>query len=768
MPQTPHASSSPAGRPDVARAVTRSIRFGIGALAAIAATVVLITVVDYRFAAWADDAREVTRLSRTALRQAVDRETGVRGFLLTGDSAALAPELAARAALPAVLDSLERATAGDPAQHRTVRAARRALERWEREFATPALSGSPSEAARWRATLAGKTLFDPMRERMTELVDAESAQYAHRKAENFLLSAVLAPLLLLSEAAAALLVIMRMGHRSHRDAATLELQTREARQLAADLAHANHALEEARDRAERETAGKEETLAVLNAALASSPVGIGFFGPDLRYSRVNPALAALIGSGEDHILGRTLGEVTPAHAEAEALLARVRDTRQPFVDVEFRAGAAAGSGPARFGRASFYPIVAGGRFVGAGMMVVETTDHRRLHDQLVQSQKMEAVGQLAGGIAHDFNNLLTAILGYADMALLGLAEGDPLRDDVSEIAQAGRRAAGLTRQLLTFSRRQATSPDTLSLNALLADFGRMLRRVIGEDVRVEERLDPALGLVRADRGQMEQVVMNLAVNARDAMPRGGRLVIETRNVQVTEAEAARHVKLRPGPHVLLSVADEGSGMDAATLEHIFEPFFTTKPRGHGTGLGLSTVYGIVDQAGGAISVESEPGRGTTFHVHLPRVDPEGEGTAEGAAGGPGRGTGTVLLVEDDEAVRQSVGRMAEALGYRVLAASGAAEAQAACAAHGGAVDLVLADLVMPGASGPELVEQLRATCPAARVLFMSGYTSDAVLNRGVIAHGTSFLPKPFTLDELGAAIRGALEGPPGGLDPADG
>ncbi len=388
----------------------------------------------------------------------------------------------------------------------------------------------------------------------------------------------------------------------------------------------------------------------------------------------------------------------------------------------------------------------------------DVTAQRHLEEQLRQSQKMEAVGQLAGGIAHDFNNLLTAILGSAQLLLHNTPEGDPRREDAEEIRHAGLRAAELTRQLLAFSRRQVLAPKVLELNAVVVNMERMLRRLLGEDIELATSLDPATGAVSADPGQLEQVLLNLAVNARDAMPGGGRLSVATARVTLNEEHIERRHRLPAGDYACLVVTDTGVGMDEATQAHLFEPFFTTKEVGKGTGLGLATVYGIVKQSGGYIWVYSEPARGTTVKVYLPRVS----GAAEAPAPAPELtdvrgGHETVLLVEDATPVRTLARRSLEARGYRVLDAANGPAALELSARHGGGIDLLVTDVVMPGMSGRELAERLAPVRPGMKVLYTSGYTDDAMVRQGVLTAGVAFLQKPFVPDTLARKVREVLD-----------
>jgi two-component system cell cycle sensor histidine kinase/response regulator CckA len=389
--------------------------------------------------------------------------------------------------------------------------------------------------------------------------------------------------------------------------------------------------------------------------------------------------------------------------------------------------------------------------------VVDVRTRRHLEDQLRQAQKIEAVGRLAGGVAHDFNNLLSIITGYSEMALRALGPDHPARARIVQVTKAAERGAGLTRQLLAFSRRQVLQPRVVDLNALLADLGKMLQRLIGEDVELAFRLAEGLGAVRVDPGQMEQVIMNLAVNARDAMPRGGRLIIDTTAVDLREPLAVSHGRVPAGAHVKVTVSDTGHGMDSPTMARLFEPFFTTKPAGEGTGLGLAMVYGIVQQSGGAIGVRSAVGEGTTFELFLPRIEEEAVAPALDQGAPPSlRGSETVLLVEDLESLRTVLQEILESLGYAVLAADGADAAIARVRAHSGAIDLLITDVVMPGTGGRELAARLKTDRPDLRVLYMSGYTNDVLGRQGVIDEELHLIGKPFTTDVLARRLRQVL------------
>ncbi|HXI64874.1 MAG TPA: response regulator [Gemmatimonadales bacterium] len=401
---------------------------------------------------------------------------------------------------------------------------------------------------------------------------------------------------------------------------------------------------------------------------------------------------------------------------------------------------------------------AAGTIVSYETFVRDVTEQRRLQRELVQAQKMEAVGRLAGGIAHDFNNLLTAILGSAELALETLPAGAPEREEVDEVRKAALRAADLTRQLLAFSRQQVIVPKVLNPNDVVSGMDKMLRRLLGEDVELRAALASDLGAVKVDPGQLEQVVLNLAVNARDAMPDGGTLTIETQNIELDQRYVQGHLSAEPGPYVMLAVSDSGVGMDAGTQARIFEPFFTTKEKGRGTGLGLATVYGIVKQSGGWIWVYSEPGHGTTFKVYFPRVAAvTAPATASVAPPTSVRGSETILVVEDDETIRNLVLKVLKGNGYTVLAAANGDEAERVAGQHRGRIHLLITDVVLPGLSGPEVARRLVTTRTDTRVLYLSGYTNDAVLRRGVLEAGVAFLQKPFTPGVLGRKIREVLD-----------
>ena len=406
-----------------------------------------------------------------------------------------------------------------------------------------------------------------------------------------------------------------------------------------------------------------------------------------------------------------------------------------------------------------------GQIIGIRSTVEDITERRQTQEalqkseeQLRQWQRVEAIGRLAGGVAHDFNNLLMTIKGCSELLLNAFDRRDPRREEVEEILKAGERATSLTRQLLAFGRRQVLQPQVLDLNSLVMNMDKMLRRLIGEDIQLVTVLDQELWSVKVDPGMIEQVVMNLAVNSRDAMPNGGKLTIETANIVHDENYASRHISMKPGYYVMVAVSDNGCGMDKETQSHLFEPFFTTKEKGKGSGLGLSTVYGIIKQSGGNIWTYSEPGQGTTFKIYLPRV----EKTARvykpqvGPAIVPG-GTETILLVEDEEAVRTMVSKILKNKGYTVLEAAHSKEAFEVCERHEGPIHLMVTDVIMPQMSGRELAERLASLLPEMKVLYMSGYPDNTIIQHGVLEPGTAFLQKPFTLSSLEVKVREVLD-----------
>ena len=533
----------------------------------------------------------------------------------------------------------------------------------------------------------------------------------------------------------------------------------ENRDLVADLsvevlergraeASARAARDELEERVRERTEALRQTSESLRALIQASPLAIVELDMDDDVKTWNPAATRMFGWTEREVLGRPYPLVMDER-HARGL---------PVVDVETQCRRKDGTLVDVV--LSMAPLVgADGRVTGTMGVIADITQRKHLEELLRQSQKMEAVGRLAGGIAHDFNNLLTVIVGRSELASSHLPAGDPRRQDLQLIEATARRAAVLTGQLLAFSRRQVLQPAVVNLQTIVNNVVPMLRRLIGEDIEVQATAD-AVGRVKVDPGQVEQVLVNLAANARDAMPNGGRLVIATANV-VLDAEAVTRIGgIAPGPYLVLSMTDSGVGMDEETRLRIFEPFFTTKPQGHGTGLGLSMVYGIVQQHGGTITVDSAPGGGTTFSMYLPRVDaPAPEAIAVASPSDSGRGSETILLVEDEIHVRELVAEVLEAAGYTVLVAADAAAALQLSHRHPGPIHLLLTDVVMPEMSGPELRQRLMDLRPKTRVLYMSGYTDEALGRHGVLEPGTFLLQKPFRIGALGQKVREVLDVP---------
>jgi PAS domain S-box-containing protein len=498
------------------------------------------------------------------------------------------------------------------------------------------------------------------------------------------------------------------------------------------------AIDHARQRAAARAAARR-----YEALFHGAPVGLLRSLADGRMLAANTAAARIWGYPDiEALLGVDAWELYADPEDRARLVARIEGS-EVVQDFELRG---------RRGDGTLIWVSVGvraerdarGRTLHYEWSVTDITERKRLESELRQAQKLEAIGQLAGGIAHDFNNLLTVITGRSHLALAQLPPDHALRRHIELIQTTAERAAALTRQLLAFSRKQVLEPRVLNVNAVVAGLAPMLRRLIGEDLELAAVPEAELGCVKADPSQLEQVILNLAVNARDAMPQGGRLTIETGNVELDEAYARCHLGASAGRFVMLAITDTGHGMDAAVKARIFEPFFTTKEPGKGTGLGLATVFGIVKQSGGSIEVYSEPAQGTTFKVYLPQVEEAVDRTAAVAAPTLARGSETILLVEDDDEVRALARETLEGHGYAVIPAAAPAEALRLAGRHSGPIHLLVTDVVMPQLSGRGLAEQLTPGHRDLRVLYMSGYTSDAVVRHGVLAEGTAFLQKPFT------------------------
>jgi PAS domain S-box-containing protein len=529
----------------------------------------------------------------------------------------------------------------------------------------------------------------------------------------------------------------------------------------AELARAN--LELRAENTERRRAEEllEKQRAFLRQVIDANPNFIFAKDRDGRFTLVNRAFAEIYGTTVEALVGKrdadfnVNAEQVSAFRQADlAVLTTGREMlipEEPITDSK---------GEVHWLQTVKVPIV--GRDGAADQVLDVSTDitkRKALEEQLRQSHKMEAVGTLAGGIAHDFNNLLTTVLGYSDLVLSTLSDDSPHRAHIQEVAKAGERAAALTRQLLAFSRKQFVEPKVLDLNVVVSDMEMMLRRLLAADIELEALMEPSLGRVKADRVQIEQALMNLVVNARDAMPSGGKLTIETRNAELAAPMVHGQFRVEPGRYVLLAASDTGVGIDSATRARIFEPFFTTKEKGRGSGLGLSTVYGIVQQSGGALWLDSEPGRGSKFTIYLPRVE-DVLGAVEARDAPPVGGRETILLVEDEEAVRRLAFSVLSEHGYTVMEAKDGDEAMRFIECQGMVIDMVLTDGVMPGMPVGDLIGKIRWALPGARVLLMSGYTGEAILRRGILESDMPFLEKPFTSGSLLRKVRMVLDGAP--------
>jgi two-component system cell cycle sensor histidine kinase/response regulator CckA len=525
-----------------------------------------------------------------------------------------------------------------------------------------------------------------------------------------------------------------------------------------------------RDITDRKLAEEElrQSQRKLRIHFEHTPLAVIEWDLDFRVTDWNPAAEGMFGYSRQEAIGQRASFIVPPHF-------------RPLVDkvwqelLNQKGGVrSANDNITKDGRiisCEWYntPLVdESGRVLGAASLAQDVTERVALEERLRQSQKMEAVGRLAGGVAHDFNNLLTVILGYSQILAEGVPAGSRLADSTAQIKSAADRASGITRQLLAFSRKQVLSPRVINLNDIMLNLDSLLRRLIGEDIEVLTVPSNDLGSVKADPGQIEQVIMNLALNARDAMPSGGKLTLETTNAQLDESYAQRHQPAEPGRYVMLAVTDTGHGMSPETQARIFEPFYTTKEVGKGTGLGLSMVYGIVKQSGGYIWVYSEPDRGTTFKIYLPRVDQPAESTgAQNRPNSVQRGTETILLVEDDPQLRQLSSSVLAHCGYKMLVASSPEEGIEICRSNHRDIRLLVTDVVMPGMNGRQLAEQIQQVSPNVKVLYISGYTSNAIVHYGVLDPGLSFLPKPFTLSALVAKVREVLDSGPAQEKPAE-
>jgi len=750
------------------------------------------------------DVRSEIQLVHTRVEEA---QTGALGYRLTHDSAWLAPYQRAQQTLPAILDGLEAMVRDSPLQVARVRQIR-TLVTEQLEDLHPLTSGGPAPGgAKPALAESGKTLaavrqiLNETMKQEDDLLVARRATARATQAKAYIvivagvllapLCGVLAMLLFTSAVARRIevldvnshrlaegrpIVAMRSGNdeigrleQSLGEAASL-LARREAElrrsgeelearvdERTSELAVANRALEAEvaeRNRAELELADLNRRL---EAVIDASPLAIIRLDLEGNVQGWSRAAEQLFGWRAEEVLGKPLPTVPDGESqEFQALLDR---TARGEVLTGYTTRRRCKDGTLMDIRLWTAPLFASsGEVRGKIAIVADITDQIRLEQQLTHSQKMEAMGRLAGGVAHDFNNVITVVSGYGHMILDGVQNDPDLREAAEEVLKAASRAAALANQLLTFSRHQVIQPAVIEINVLVRDMERMLRRVMGEQIDLQVVARPEVGLVRADVGQIEQVLMNLVVNARDAMPGGGTITVETANVVLDENYSRTHSGVAAGHYVMLAVSDTGSGMDPETRSHIFEPFFTTKERGKGTGLGLSIVYGIIKQHSGDIWVYSEPEKGTTFKIYLPQVAAgSASGVADAAASSRVFGDETVLLVEDEPGVRKLVRGILEQYGYSVLEAASGREALEMDAGHKGRIDLLLTDVVLPEMSGREVADALAVSRPGIKVLYLSGYTDHVVIDRGVLAAGARFLQKPFTPEVLARKIREVLD-----------
>ncbi|HVZ76871.1 MAG TPA: ATP-binding protein [Gemmatimonadaceae bacterium] len=792
---------------DLAPGLRRALWIGVAALTALGASIVAGVLFERSTSLWVQRSRDVRTAALTAELRATDAETKVRGFLLTGDSTNLPLALAAEHGLDSALTRLEAVTADNPGQRERAARVRTAVEAWLWNFANPATTTprKPGAGSAVDTTIvhdAGAALFGRVRQATEAVLQGESVLYQQRL-RNLEAARIGGVLLVVVELLLIGGIMLRLGRglltqaavlgaqqeALEDQAAQLETQAMELEQQAEELEAANEELVGALRDAEQARATAERSLAFLNAALASAPVGIAFYDRDRRYVIANARLAAFHGRAPEELVGRTTDEVSPAiSTTVRPLLDRVIEERQPVMNLEFSTPTPAHPDGVGHWLASYYPIVMpSGEVFGVGAAVLDITERKRLEDDLVQARKMEAVGRLAGGIAHDFNNVLTVIGAYTSLLQeAALADGD--RRNLEEIRAATDRAADLTRQLLAFSRKQVMQLRVISVTDVIDGMRAMLRRLLAEDIELEVELDADVVPAMADPGQVAQIIMNLAINAADAMPRGGRLGVVTRTARIGAdgaiTDTGEHGVVPAGTYAEIVVRDTGTGIAPEVLPRIFDPFFTTKAPGHGTGLGLATVYGIVKQSGGYVTVRSEVGRGTAFHVFLPQAGDVAQAAGDSAmalpepmaAVAPRRSTPvgssraaesrapavtarqTILVVEDEDSIRQAMERALTRAGFSVLSAPDGPAALALAAAHAGEIHLTVSDLMMPGMSGRQLAERITVARSGMRVLFVSGFTDDDMIRRGMLAPNHAFLQKPFTLSALLSAVRSALEG----------
>jgi len=735
---------------------------------------------------------EVGSELRQVVTLLVNAETGIRGYLLTQDERFLQPYTAAREETEGHFNSLQKLLSDRPAEPARLASVRLltndvlgSLEHLRQS------AGRIPQAEKMAALELGKASMDELRSQLAAMLAAEhrlreskaqEAQDARRKTEVAIFAG---GVLGLAGGFFAILLftsritkrVQRVEEDARRVARGIPLQeyasgTDEIGRLEGTLRETSRLLTRQAEELQAAHADLESRVAQRTAALLemneelrkatevrqaivrSTPLAIWATDNEGKVTFWNPAAERIFGWTENEAVGRPLRVIPPE------LQDEYREWRGRFLKGESLAAVERSRVRKDGSRlaASIWTAPlrdAAGDVSGTITIDDDITQRKLLEEQFRQSQKLEAVGQLAGGVAHDFNNLLTVIMGYVEMLIMETREMPALAEYLLEVQYAADRAASLTSQLLAFSRRQIIQPRVLNLNEVVVHSMKLLRRVIGEDIEISTHLDPNLGRVRADPSHIDQVIMNLVVNARDAMTGGGKLTIDTANVRLDEQYTGRHIGVKPGPYCLLAISDTGAGMSAETRERLFEPFFTTKESGKGTGLGLSIVYGIVKQSGGEIMAYSEPGKGTTLKIYLPMTEAGADAAGVESSGLDIHGTETVLVCEDESGIRKLVANMLGRLGYRVLEAATPAEAMRV-AQDGDRVDLLLTDVVMPETNGFELAAELRRMRPQLRVVYMSGYTDNRVSGSWELDRQMPFLQKPFTAANLGQKLREAL------------
>jgi signal transduction histidine kinase/CHASE3 domain sensor protein/ActR/RegA family two-component response regulator len=774
--------------------MSKILRLRLALLFAIAlGLLAIIVIVSYqtteRFVAASEETAATSRLllelERT-LSTMRDLETGQRGFLITGDESYLQPYADALVRIRTDGDRLLALAANRRSDALRVAAVQRQInvKLNDLQAAIQARRQQGLEAAR-RVSLTGrgKIAMDSLRQIIGEMESEREAELraqtaaSSQGARSALATVVELALLALTLLGVTCLLVVRYVRERLRVEAVLRAEglalEASVRERTAELERTAVALESesterrvAIDSVQRLNVDLGRRVSEFQTLLDVLPVGIAVADdPACEHVRGNETFTTMLWLPAGSGLSPSLDESPPYRVLRNGLPVGLEELPMPR--------AAAGGRPVMGeeydvvypdGRTTHLLIYAAplfdeaGRTRGAVGAFLDVTAKRRAEEEILHAQKLQAIGQLAGGVAHDFNNILTAISSYTEFLLADLARGTPRRDDIVGIQEAAARAAALTQQLLAFGRKQVLQPTLIDVRELLDDTGRMLRRIIGEHINLSVVAGPILSPVLADRGQLSQVIVNLAVNARDAMPEGGRLTIEARDAPLSAEYAEGHIAVTPGPYVLIAVSDTGQGMSPAVKARMFEPFFTTKPRGKGTGLGLSTVFGIVKQSGGHIFVYSEVGHGTTIKVYLPRAtEAIGMDSATRPHPAATRGNETVLVVEDDESVRKLARRALETSGYTVLQAASPLEALEIATRHTGRLDLLLTDVMMPDLTGRQLADRLAASRPSLAVLFMSGYAEDAIVHHGRLDPDTAFLQKPFAPETLAQKVRAILD-----------